>query len=892
MAKKQPNIDWKRPRLENKSFLLAGKLQPIPRKPISSHVSGDKSPQRELKAAIQREGGEYLEKFHESVNYLIVGAVQNKTSQSLQQRVARLKSKGALIELLDEQQFYDLFKPTSDETLAMLRSGNDGWIRWRELSSMPWEQHGKVDLRKRDLRDLVVRGGESENMLDLGGLLLDGADLRGATLANTYVNYVKKAKFDGANLEGTFVAHCEDCSFKKVNLQNGVAEMMTRCLFDDAQFGGWSSRFSAQITECRGKRIDLTGTRLNPVEIKGGDFTKAVFRVKTGSYTRAEDVVFAGADCREAELRQSKFLRCDCQRADFSEARLDETDFSHTNLAKAKFVRADLARSTFNGADLSKADFSESNLIDADLRGANITGANFKDANLAGAKLDGLDLSKAKNLQVESLTQVTVGPHVKQLEQVAKQSRKLQTSAELVLPAGTVDVSVSSQMYSTMTSVSGYFCHHPTPKQSRTEGVRGRTIPTAMIDLVKRWPKGKLVPNSIEVSASKCPIKRKELIQLATAAWHEVFGIDVLSDENFEQQQQEEKERQASLAETLLKELYGGPEGVKKWNARPHKERDSVTSLLNQDFSGKKLKGVFLPAKQLQKSKFDKADLSDAKLNASQLKNCSFRDANLRRTNLAHANASEADFRGAKLTGSWLVSANFRGASFVGADLTKATLVRAKLLAADLSEAKLTDVEWAGATFDEKTKFPQGFTTPDDLVWKGEGPDPRVEARIVALPKAEKLDFDQFLQRLDENVEKARLQKATAMLKAERFQLYSKSTKEHVIGVVKSQSSPDLVYSCRLAKGGHFACCSQNLNPCGGLRGALCKHLLVLVIGLCKSGELDPGQVESWIRASQFRSPELDGDAMSEALLQYKGAESGEIDWRPTETIPEDFYAL
>jgi hypothetical protein len=31
---------------------------------------------------------------------------------------------------------------------------------------------------------------------------------------------------------------------------------------------------------------------------------------------------------------------------------------------------------------------------------------------------------------------------------------------------------------------------------------------------------------------------------------------------------------------------------------------------------------------------------------------------------------------------------------------------------------------------------------------------------------------------------------------------------------------------------------------------------------------------------------------MTEAFLQYKGAEAGEVDWRPTETIPEDFYAV
>ena len=31
---------------------------------------------------------------------------------------------------------------------------------------------------------------------------------------------------------------------------------------------------------------------------------------------------------------------------------------------------------------------------------------------------------------------------------------------------------------------------------------------------------------------------------------------------------------------------------------------------------------------------------------------------------------------------------------------------------------------------------------------------------------------------------------------------------------------------------------------------------------------------------------------MGAVLFKYKGAEAGEIDWRPTETVPEDYYAL
>jgi hypothetical protein len=171
------------------------------------------------------------------------------------------------------------------------------------------------------------------------------------------------------------------------------------------------------------------------------------------------------------------------------------------------------------------------------------------------------------------------------------------------------------------------------------------------------------------------------------------------------------------------------------------------------------------------------------------------------------------------------------------------------------------------------------------------GPRPGTPAPPPA-PKTGTLEFDAFLAKLYDKVELARLEKAGSMLKAERFQLFADVKDDALVGVVRSQSNKDLVYSCRLASDGAFGCCTQNLRPCGGLRGALCKHLLVLVVGLAKAGQLDPATVDHWIDLSRSRKPAIDEEAMSATFLRFKGAEAGEIDWRPTETIPEDFYAM
>jgi hypothetical protein len=164
--------------------------------------------------------------------------------------------------------------------------------------------------------------------------------------------------------------------------------------------------------------------------------------------------------------------------------------------------------------------------------------------------------------------------------------------------------------------------------------------------------------------------------------------------------------------------------------------------------------------------------------------------------------------------------------------------------------------------------------------------------KVVTVAPTGKIDLPSFIKKLTTNTDKARMDKVTKMLRADRFQLFSDVTPEHVTGVVKSQTDRDLVYACRLDKNGGFFCCTQNLNHCGGLRGALCKHLLVLVIGLANSGQLDPEIAHAWTGASRKTKPALDGDAATATFVRYKGAEAGEVDWRPTETIPEDYYAL
>ncbi len=154
------------------------------------------------------------------------------------------------------------------------------------------------------------------------------------------------------------------------------------------------------------------------------------------------------------------------------------------------------------------------------------------------------------------------------------------------------------------------------------------------------------------------------------------------------------------------------------------------------------------------------------------------------------------------------------------------------------------------------------------------------------------LNFDSFMARVRPCLDGVKLAKATAMLRAERFHLFSKVDDSALVGIVRSQSSATRVYSCRLAADGTYSCCTQNLRWCGSLRGSLCKHLLVLIVGLAKAGDIDLDRLARWVESSERNQPSLDKEVMSATFLRYQGAQAGEVDWRPTETIPEDFYAL
>lgn len=153
-------------------------------------------------------------------------------------------------------------------------------------------------------------------------------------------------------------------------------------------------------------------------------------------------------------------------------------------------------------------------------------------------------------------------------------------------------------------------------------------------------------------------------------------------------------------------------------------------------------------------------------------------------------------------------------------------------------------------------------------------------------------DLPTFIKALEHRIDKARLGRSIAMLKAEGFALFNEVSDTRVSGIVKSQRTEGLHYGCWLDATGKYGCCSADMAACMGLRGEVCKHILVLVIGLVQEGVLDAKLMDEWIaRSKTVRASGAKGP-LAEILLKYKLTEAGEVDWRPTHTTPEDYYSV
>lgn len=785
-------------------------------------------------------GGKHVEKLDRSVAYLVTGNPGNAVTAA-KKRAAKLNDAGAAIQIIDEAGFHQLLIPTTAEALEML-SSQRGRKAWRRLRT-------QVDGFFVDFDGWDFRGAELSGCW-LRDCSLDGADFRNAELVDAALPEMCEAKFDNADLRETSSQGWTDCSLKRVDMTDGAF------YFYGAYYEG----------------NDFTGAKLVRVRSDG---------------TQLSSCIFKNADLTSADLPRIEARKCDFTGAKLIDGGFRESDFSKSVFVRAKLNNGDFNRSSFRGADLRNADLRGALLEMADFTGAKLDGANFADALLQGAKIPNAAIKKAKGLVVPKMK--LTGPQAKKLLQAAGKADLLVTSAKLSTTHGPVELRfrVEAKTYGdflTKCSIgneSRQFFDNTGYSNPRTPLANIWTLGVSRFD-------GQLDLDSITSQSKKCPVKGKQLQELAKAAWCEAFEVELPSPEEHQALKKAKSASKREVRAEMLEELRGAAGGVKKWNRRTAKEFQAAGDFRRSDCNSLDLVSVKFKGVDFQASKFENAILNKATFQ----KGCDFRKANfvgadLREAILRGVVLEQADFRLADLRKAILTGCSLKGCSFADANMTNVDLSKSDLRGADFSSAKLSG-KFSGASYDEKTKFPNKFGKTSEMKWQGHGlpPDQRTKR------SKSKMDFSLFMERLAQSVDAARLKNALKMLQANAFELYSESDSDHLAGIVKSQTDSSLVYSCHLDSAGSFSCCTQNLNACGGLRGALCKHLLVLIIGLAKQGKMDLQLVDAWAESSQQNKPTLDKDQMASLLLKYKGAEAGDVDWRPTETVPEDFYSM
>jgi len=138
-----------------------------------------------------------------------------------------------------------------------------------------------------------------------------------------------------------------------------------------------------------------------------------------------------------------------------------------------------------------------------------------------------------------------------------------------------------------------------------------------------------------------------------------------------------------------------------------------------------------------------------------------------------------------------------------------------------------------------------------------------------------------------------RIEKAIRMYKKETNLLYIDKNNDSFKAVIKSQSHPDkLEYAVKLSSKGRFFCGTQNLRPCGGLRGKICKHIILALVAVIKSDQGTSDEMIKWVERTNLYVPHFNKDEATAIFLKYSNALTGMIEWRPVEVLPEDFFAF
>lgn len=148
---------------------------------------------------------------------------------------------------------------------------------------------------------------------------------------------------------------------------------------------------------------------------------------------------------------------------------------------------------------------------------------------------------------------------------------------------------------------------------------------------------------------------------------------------------------------------------------RPFRNMD----LQGQNLIGLRMAGADLSNSNLRDSMLAVSDLTGAKLFRADLAGSTVSHAKLEKADLSLVNLRDGDLQETRLVDAILTFTDFRGANLQKADLSGADLRKSYLQGANLKEVNLSSAKIPSGTdespcSDFSTKWPDGFSPPDD----------------------------------------------------------------------------------------------------------------------------------------------------------------------------------
>jgi uncharacterized protein YjbI with pentapeptide repeats len=795
----------------------------------------------QLGTLITLRGGSVADAIAPGLTYVVLDPVRKATSGTSEPE-QQATSAGARVIYLDD--LHTLLCPGRDEALDLLRGGPANAERWAAILPLATSS-AEIDLAGADLSGL-----------NLAGFTFRRCNLAGANLAGV--------NFDGATFVGL-----HDAVFRKAGSMRGLTISSARgCDFDDLDLAG--VKLDGRFDKCTFRRTILREAEAASVEFLDCVATEADWSQANFAGCVATKLNALTLRCQGTQLNHANFTEARLDGADFTDAALEEAVFEGAHLEHSCFGRANLHGANFSGGTVEGTDFRGANLADADFTSTKVTGADFGNANIRGAKLvrPGA-VGKKKTTTTPTQTSAQATPSVPQLvPQLAQLRDALNQAPNWVLSFALVTEAHGLQRWTFETQGKGRF---RTTCDTRGEAVQNTTTDWVQVLVDLHATNRTALPQVDTVRV--LPRALGESLELLPAqAICSLFGIAV--------------PQEAPLPVSLLTALTGGvesflrksEESLQRWNATPSLERKVLADCRNVNLSGLKLAHLEFGELDASGVNFEKTDLSGAQLSKTILRHAHLREARLKDANLVSADCRGADAEKADLTNARLTSSDWRGANLQSANLKTADLKQARFQAADLSDANLSDVKVENTQYDEGTRFPEGFKPGRGWVSTSASAD---EAPA---------DFNALVTTLTGLFGFARWRDLTSLFNAGLVPLWSEGNPDGMRGVVPEAAKSTAFRACHLTSSGGHQCGTQNFALCDEGRTGVCKHLMVLLLDLARRERIPLGNAVAWARLSLAHDGALDRTALAAIFAAY--AESTQSDYRPNETLPEDYYAL